>query len=243
MDENIHSADEVEKRFERLPNEVKKLLYSEEMHAIIVRVGQKHQLHIDQMALLEAETGQVMLGFVETKDYPRQLTDALKVDMAKAEAIAQDMNVMLFLRIRDAMKGADAPTTPSPAQPTQTPVATSTPAAPKPPPAITSLAHKLPMTPAAATMPSVPAPVAPSMKPSTPPPPAASAPITPAIKPQVPLAPHPHDLTLQEKTITTPATPPKAAPAAPASSTPGPAAPQKPANYPADPYREPVEPQ
>lgn len=40
-------------------------------------------------------------------------------------------------------------------------------------------------------------------------------------KSQVPLAPHPHDLMLVEKTVTTP-----------------PAAPEKPANYKTDPYRE-----
>ncbi len=64
--------------------------------------------------------------------------------------------------------------------------------------------------------------------PATPPPAAPAA--TP--KPQVPLAPHPHDLMLIEKTVTTPAAPTKTA--APP--------PPKPENYKADPYREPVEP-
>lgn len=55
---------------------------------------------------------------------------------------------------------------------------------------------------------------------------------TPAPKPQVPLAPHPHDLMLVEKTVTTP----------PAPAPTAPPAPQKPTGYKADPYREPPEP-
>lgn len=68
---------------------------------------------------------------------------------------------------------------------------------------------------------------APSQASQTPPP----AQNTPAAIPPVPLAPHPHDLMLVEKTVTTPIKP--ATPAAP---------PPKPQNYPKDPYREPVEP-
>jgi len=48
-----------------------------------------------------------------------------------------------------------------------------------------------------------------------------TTPATPIPKAQVPLAPHPHDLMLVEKTVTTP-----------------PAAPEKPTNYKTDPYRE-----
>ena len=215
MVDDIHSADEVEKRFQSLPEEAKKLLYSEEMHAIVMRVGQKHQLHIDQLALLEAETGQVMLGFVDTKDYPNELMESLKVDQAKAGAIAQDMNVMLFLKIRDAMKGVGGQTASTPtALPTQ--------------PAKPALSSQIPSS----SPTKLPQPSAPQPSPSI-----------PASKPQVPLAPHPHDLMLVEKTVTTPATPPKTppAPATPGQKEAAPP-PPKPVDYKADPYREPVEP-
>lgn len=67
--------------------------------------------------------------------------------------------------------------------------------------------------------------------PAVPAAPAAPAPVTPAPKPQVPMAPHPHDLMLVEKTVTTP----------PAPKTPTPP-PPKPQDYKADPYREPIGP-
>jgi hypothetical protein len=133
-----------------------------------------------------------MTGFAETKDFATALAKLLELEQTKAEAIASDVNELLFTKIRDAMKnisnqGAPMPTT-SPVPVTSTPAVS-----------------------------------------------AASTPPTPAPKPQVPLAPHPHDLMLVEKTITTPPNPAKTPSVAPP-------APPKPENYKTDPYREPVEP-
>lgn len=64
----------------------------------------------------------------------------------------------------------------------------------------------------------------------------ATKPPTAAPQPPMPLASHPHDLMLVEKTITTPPTPPTTQAPSPAVAAPPP---PKPANYKADPYREP----
>lgn len=80
------------------------MLYGPEMSAIMQKVGQAHQLHIDQIDLLNAETGQVMLGFVEPKDYSESLMESLRVDRMTADAIAQDVNDQLFAKIRESMQ-------------------------------------------------------------------------------------------------------------------------------------------
>src|SRR3989344_3445964 len=182
MTQQSFSPEEAQKRFESLPPEVKKMLYSPEMMSTLKQVSEKHQLHIDQLGLLEAETSAVMLGFTETKDFPQMLVGALRVDSPNASAIAQDVSSLLFEKIRNSMKSVDTQTLQTPAPSTQTPAAAA-PGVQKPPPALTSLAHKLPMPPAV----SAPAPATPSMKPSTP----AAWPPPPAAKPQVPLARHP----------------------------------------------------
>lgn len=90
-------------------------------------IGEKNKLHLDQLASLEAETSAVMLGFTESKDYPHMLVDALHVDQSKADAVSKDVNDMLFVKIRDAMKKVyeqnavaphivSAPSSPSPAK-------------------------------------------------------------------------------------------------------------------------------
>lgn len=142
MEFKIHSTEEVEKRAAQLPPEIQKMLYSPEMGKVIQQVGQKHQLHIDQMDLLSAETGQVMLGFVEPKDYPEILQDSLRVDRVTADAIAQDINELLFAQIRESMKKlADLPSAQEDIQPLSATTAdipttiapvSATPTAPKP---------------------------------------------------------------------------------------------------------------
>src|SRR3569833_1254451 len=109
MAKKLYSAEETEKAFEALPQTVKDLLYSFEMTSIFTKIGEKHGLHIDQMDILNTETGQVMMGLTETKDFPGILVEDLEVDQTKADAIAGDVNSMLFTRIREAMKGSIAP--------------------------------------------------------------------------------------------------------------------------------------
>ena len=133
-----------------------------------------------------------MLGFTGTADYPAVLAETMDIDIAKAGAVAQDVNDLLFTKIRDAMKR-------------------------------TYEKQK-------AVSATVSAPVA--VKITTPPLPVAIS---------KPIEPHPADLMLTQKTVTTapttpkPATPP-APPQAPKPATP----PVTPQPYKADPYREPT---
>lgn len=84
------------------------MLYSEDLLNIIESVAKKHELHIDQMSTLDAEVSAVLRGSTETKDFPEKLMDRLDIDRLKADAIAQDMNDLLFVKIRDAMKEVTA---------------------------------------------------------------------------------------------------------------------------------------
>ena len=79
-----HSVEEARERFETLPPEIKKLLYSQEMSILIQKVGEKNQLHIDQVDALYTETGQVLLGFVESQEFIEDIADILKIDHTKA---------------------------------------------------------------------------------------------------------------------------------------------------------------
>jgi len=128
MQKNLYTPEEAKARYESLPPEIKSLLYSPEMHTVIQNTAQKHQLHIDQVGILEDETSAAMLGFTEAKDFPEILQDSLAVDRTKADAISQDINELLFLKIRESMKqapghqsSAPSPTT-SAAAPTSIPI-------------------------------------------------------------------------------------------------------------------------
>lgn len=136
MAKKIYTPQEAKARYESLPAEIKSLLYSPEMLMAVRQIAQKHQLHIDQTGILEDETSAVMLGFTETADYPAVLAETMDIDQAKASAVAQDINDLLFTKIRDAMKRTyEQRKAAPPATPVVTTVKTTTPppiAPPKP---------------------------------------------------------------------------------------------------------------
>ncbi|TSC68476.1 MAG: hypothetical protein G01um101456_631 [Parcubacteria group bacterium Gr01-1014_56] len=183
MGQTPYSKEDMQKRLDSLPSEIKNLLYSSEVDVIVQQIGAKNKLHLDQTGFLLAEINEVMTGFTESKDFPNSLVTTLQIDQQKAEAIAKDVDDMLFTKIRDAMKKVYEAGK-MPAVVTSPPVmpAVSAPpplAAPKP-----SLASVIPTAP----------------------------PSPPAIPPKPPMpAPDMHkaDLMLNEKTVQVP-TPPKA---------------------------------
>jgi hypothetical protein len=228
MAEKIYSAEEVRKRVEVLPEEIKKLLYSEEMYNIIKKIGDKYKLHIDQLGLLEAETGQVMLGFLETKNFSGEISDALHIGKAQADAIAQDINDQLFVKIRESMKKGSAPMPPAPPPP---PAVAQPPKPPVPPP---------PPKPA---VPPPPTPTTPTAPPKLPSITAADLALTQKTVVAPPSTPSISSGQVKPVTPTPPPTTPKP-PAPPSGGTPAPApkpTPPKPGAYTADPYREPPE--
>jgi hypothetical protein len=205
-----HSVEEAKQKFEKLPAEIKKLLYSEEMAIILQKVGEKNQLHVDQVDALYTETGQVMLGFATTQEFVEDIVDILKVDSVKANAIAKDINDMLFIKIRDAMK-----------QPVSVPRPSEqvVPATPAP------LSSVIPINKTPEPTPAAEAPVT------------ASSGIPPmAVTKATEI--HPADMMLTQKTVTTtaPAAPAQKVEPLGRSTITGEA--PKPGEYKADPYRE-----
>lgn len=196
---------------ESLPEEVKNLLYSPEMLTTIRKVGEKNQLHIDQIGILQAETSSVMLGFTETHDFPNMIAKALTMDISKASIIAKDIDEMLFSKIRNSMKKTDEHTIIAPK--ISAPAAVS----------VASTEGKSVVMPSAAKAPAPAAPAVPTPPPATPPAPAMQHVEAMLSAPTVSMAPKP----------AAPSTP---EPDVKKSDTPAP-----PPIYKTDPYHEPIE--
>ena len=211
-----------------------------------MKIGEKHKLHLDQLAGLEMETNSVILGFTEPNDFPKMLSDSIQVDVSKANDIAKDVSDMLFKKIRDSMKktywkeNAEVPPVSPTPMPSPAPMrdisvvmpsklSTGSPAPEPTRPKITVSAA-----------PSAPSPTAPAKPavPNSPP-----APKTPPPQPPVPPM-HAPEVMLSEPTVSIPqkpANPPPIAPQSAAPTAPPKAEPPKPGTYKTDPYREPPE--
>ena len=231
----------IKEQYAKLPPVLQKAIQSTDLHDQITAIGTKHQLHIDQMGLLEDEISLLMMGFTEPIEFAGALQENVHVTADQAQKIAADINQEILLPIRDRLENNTTPAE-APSVITDPPAMSAAPAAPHAP----EKSVVMPSSVAAASK--APAP-APSPIPQAAP--AAVAPLSNQIAPA-----HEADIMLSQPTISMPkkvettpsissgqaATPVSVAPA---PATPAAAAkvePPKPAPiYKADPYREPIE--
>jgi len=90
--------------FEKLPSDVKRAVLSVDFEQHLARISQKNALQVDQMTALENETMFILLGIEHPRNYISNLARELTIDVAKARAIAQDVNEKIFRPIRDSLK-------------------------------------------------------------------------------------------------------------------------------------------
>lgn len=203
-----YDPQEVEERFQRLPEPLKDAMLSVENSERIFEVGKKFALTVEQIGFLAEESGYVVLGLTHPNDFVGRLSQHLRVDGAKAKAIAQVINHQIFFPLREILKNThqfeltqeqiQEPTLPiSPISPPQA-LRPAPPLRPNAPPPITLRETPKPSAPVtiAPVTPSTPAPIKPfaSVIPDikAPLPPAPSAPSMPSSKPaSIPSSPPP----------------------------------------------------
>jgi hypothetical protein len=213
MPEQNDIQQKIEARMAELPEDVRNAINDDGLDEKIKAIGQKFNLHIDQIGALGDEVMLALLGFTPLAGFAGELAAQLSLDPVLAQTIVAEINSSIFVSIRESMqKFAEGRSTPLPAPDTK-PAATMTPSAPAP-----------------IVAPSAPAP-APAL-------PAVIGPTTQVIaKPTTapPLSPDMHAAeTIMSKTVVQVAPQTPVAPVAPVD-------PAQPLSYKADPYREPVE--
>jgi hypothetical protein len=119
------TKDQIEQRIEELPQDVRDAALSAQLGEHLREIGQKHNLHIDQIGKLEDEAMLVMLGFFDPAQFNKQLEEQLAVTPENASAIAADVNSAVFAPIRESlmhfldMKRSSTTTSTPTASPTQ----------------------------------------------------------------------------------------------------------------------------
>jgi hypothetical protein len=117
---------QIEQRMAELPEDIKEAVLSSQLGEHLRAIGQKHNLHVDQIGALEDEAMLVMLGFFEPESFSEQIARELNIPLADATAIASEVNEQAFLPIRESMKrfteARRSEIKPVLAEPAQTPV-------------------------------------------------------------------------------------------------------------------------
>lgn len=99
-----YNPQEIEERFERLPEPLKEAMLGVENSECIFEVGKKFGLTIEQIGFLAEEAGYVVLGLTHPKDFVGRLAQHLRVDDTKAKALAQAINHQVFFPLREILK-------------------------------------------------------------------------------------------------------------------------------------------
>ena len=91
-------------RFEQLPEDVRSAITATPWNEKLKQISDKHNLHIDQAGHLGEETAIVMFGLDHTDNLVANIAKHVEVSEEKAEAIAEDLNREIFLKVRESLK-------------------------------------------------------------------------------------------------------------------------------------------
>lgn len=98
------STEQVQSAFEKLPQELKDAISSADVMGKIRDIGNRHNLHIDQIGELVDQVGLVMLGLKRSSDFVHDASTKLGIGSADAQAIANDINSEVFSAIKTNMR-------------------------------------------------------------------------------------------------------------------------------------------
>ena len=95
---------EINAQLAKLPKDLQEIILATETADKIRAIGQKYQLHIDQMGALDEEINNVLFGISPANNLVRQIRIKLGLELPMAEAIARDLNDQIFLKIRESLQ-------------------------------------------------------------------------------------------------------------------------------------------
>ncbi len=98
------TAEQIQKKFESLPEDVKKAVSSVDTTDTLIDIGEKYKLHVDKMGELVDETTLVMLGFKPTSGFVNSVKSRLGISQEVAEGVVKDVNEQILVKVRESLR-------------------------------------------------------------------------------------------------------------------------------------------
>lgn len=86
---------------------IEKLIDSGIVFDEIVKIGEKYNLHIDQVGDLSLSTRQLALGTEKKEDFLKNIMERLEIEEELAQKLTDEINQNIFLRIRQLLQRAE----------------------------------------------------------------------------------------------------------------------------------------
>lgn len=91
-------------QFKKLPKDIQEAILAVDLRSKMQFITKKNNLHIDQAEVLENEAVFVLLGLEHPNNLVANIAKHVEVSEEKAEAIAEDLNREIFLKVRESLK-------------------------------------------------------------------------------------------------------------------------------------------
>src|SRR3989338_8758982 len=99
-----YTKQELEERYEKLPDALKDAIFSTEIADKIFETGKKNGLTVEKIGFLAEETGRVILGLTRPNEFVGLLAELLGSTTDAAQKIASDINHAVFFPLREVLK-------------------------------------------------------------------------------------------------------------------------------------------
>jgi hypothetical protein len=92
-----------------IPPEFQNLALSAELYDQSEKIGNKFNLHIDQIGELDAEIRDILMGSAKSEDFVKDLRERLEIDESKAKEITEEVNKEVFQAIKGLLQSQASP--------------------------------------------------------------------------------------------------------------------------------------
>lgn len=97
-----YSKDELWRIYEKLPQELKKAVFSNDTAEDIFNTCQRHD--VNNVADVATYAGYVLMGLILPQDFPKTLEQDAKLSPETAGAVSQDLNRLVFYPVKPALE-------------------------------------------------------------------------------------------------------------------------------------------
>ena len=99
-----YTKEQLAQKYLELPEDLKEAMIEVRTAETIYDIGQKNNLHVDQIGELADEVGLAMLGLTKSEDFLTHIKNRLQIDQTTAEQITREVNEQIFLPIRESLQ-------------------------------------------------------------------------------------------------------------------------------------------
>jgi hypothetical protein len=99
-----YSKEELWKLYEKLPQELKEAIFSEETAEDIWNICERNGIEDERVSGVARYTGRVLMGLIPPDEFQENLEKELKLKKSQAKKLAQEINRFIFFPVKASLE-------------------------------------------------------------------------------------------------------------------------------------------